>query len=380
MGKTSKNRTIRIVLDLYGARNPSTGIGEFCHQLARRIADRASTLKEQHGVHLYFILPYRMKGFYGDHVQYIALGGFPQRQLMPFYPKRIDLFHATHQFAHVKHMFFARHNLLTVHDINFMIEKHGLIREKYIYRFRKKLQSVTHLNFISEFTRNDVLTHFDINKPFEVIYNGVTDLSGTPPCDMGKFGLPPTFLLHISSTEPKKNVHLLVEMMRFLPEKNLVIVGRWRNEYSIWIKHHIKKLSLKNIFCLDNVSTREKAALFAQCEGFLFPSLCEGFGLPPVEAMLMGKPAFLSCHTSLPEIGGDTAYYWNELEPEKMAAVVTAGLHDFWSDAGKARATAEWAQRFNWEQCADQYIAYYLRILGLVSATHVSYEQDGISE
>src|SRR5690606_9157768 len=74
------------------------------------------------------------------------------------------------------------------------------------------------------------------------------------------------------------------------------------------------------------IDEAQKAWAYANCAGFLFPSLTEGFGLPPIEAMHFGKPVFLARRTSLPEVGGDVAEYFDDFEPAAMRRVVEAGL------------------------------------------------------
>ena len=64
------------------------------------------------------------------------------------------------------------------------------------------------------------------------------------------------------------------------------------------------------------------------CEAFVFPSISEGFGLPVIEAMYFGKPVILSTHTSLPEIGGSAAYYFQNFEPQHMQTVLYNALED----------------------------------------------------
>ena len=355
-----------IVLEMSATRNRHVGVGEVCHQLALQFAAEAPRLRETYGIEFCFIAPKGLKGAYGDDVRYLSLGGFPRRQLLKFRPGRIDLFHALHQFAAVKYMACARHNLLTVHDINFMVEKEGKALARYIRRFRGKFRRTDHLAFISRFAREDTERHFDLGgRPVRVVYNGVTDLGDRPPVDLDRHNLPANYLFHISSLLPKKNPALLIEMMRHLPDRHLVLAGNWRTEYAATLTARIEALGLTNITPLHHVTDEEKAALYAGCKGFLFPSLCEGFGLPPLEAMRMGKPAFLSTLTSLPEVGGPHAYYWPELEPEAMARRVEDGLRDFYADPQKAADARTWAGQFSWEKCAREYIDYYLDILGL---------------
>ena len=130
---------------------------------------------------------------------------------------------------------------------------------------------------------------------------------------------------------PKKNVDLLVEMMKYLPEENLLIVGNWSRKSGQTLYRKIQETNTGNIYTLPNVTEEEKAALYKACRAFLFPSLCEGFGMPPIEAMKFGKPVFLSTLTSLPEIGGDAAFYWKDLTPKAMAETVKERMAFFCS-------------------------------------------------
>lgn len=356
----------RIIIESYAIRNPYVGLGEFCSKLGQHIARHAGELREKHQVEIYFIVPPKFKGCFGPDVHYIA---WPKalRHLLMFYPHKVDLFHMPHQYCHLKRIFRADRVLMTIHDINFIYEKSGHKLERGIQRFRNKLRLVTHLNYISRFAQEDTKAHFQADFPDRVIYNGVSDLRDRAVASQAfKDRLPAHFLFHISSLLPKKNIHLLVQMMKHLPEEHLVIAGNWKSDYGQKLLEQIRTEHIDNITPLSNVSEEEKAYLYQQCKAFVFPSLCEGFGLPPIEAMKFGKPCFLSTCTSLPEVGGDLAYYWPDLTPEAMAAVVRQKVSDpeFAAPATGERIRA-YAQKFDWEKCARGYIDYYLDILKL---------------
>lgn len=360
----------RIVVDLYDIRNRHVGLGEFEWQFAAHLAKRASALRDRHGLLFYFVVPPGFKGCFGPDVRYLVFSDW-NRLFFRFYPMRVDICHMTQQFSRIKHMPFARHHLRTVHDINFLYEKNARKAARYAKRFRASLRHTDDLVYISNFTKTDVERHFAVHKPGRVIYNGVTDLSeeaGTGNLYISNAGnLPQRFLLHLSSLKPKKNAHLLIEMMRYLPEENLVLVGNWNGRYAQQMKDRIAELSLRNVFPLDHVSNDGKASLYRHCRGFLFPSLCEGFGLPPVEAMYFGKPVFLSRYTSLPEIGSPENCFFDELTPEAMAETVRQGLKRFESDDTASERIRTWAKRFDWDQCVEEYLRYYLDILNLPS-------------
>lgn len=354
----------RIIIESYAIRNPYVGLGEFCMKLGRHIAAHAEELRTQHQIELYFIVPPKYKGCFGNQVHYLAV---PKalRYILMAYPFRVDLFHMPHQYCHLKKICRAENVLMTIHDINFMYEKQGEKLDRSIRRFKNKLHLVSHLNYISQFAKTDTNAHFPAHFPDRVIYNGVPDLnSKAQASEAFASRLPEHFLFHISSLLPKKNIHLLVEMMKHLPEENLVIAGNWKSSYGQKLLEQIKAEHITNILPLNNVSEEEKAYLYKRCKAFVFPSLCEGFGLPPIEAMKFGKPCFLSTCTSLPEIGGELAYYWPVLQPEEMATVVREQISspDFESPENGQRIR-NYAQKFDWEKCAQGYIDYYLDIL-----------------
>lgn len=352
----------KIVIDSYPVSTPYTGLGEFCIQIGKRLSKRAQELRLKHDIELYFMLPPEYQGCFGDEVKYIPIEA-SFRKLVPLYPFRADLFHIPYQCSKVKCMYFAKNQLLTIHDINFVYEKQGKGLERSARRLRRRIKHSNYLSYISKFAHDDTERYFNTHKPNKIIYNGVSDLSAATEESTLPSSLPKDFLFHISSLQPKKNIHLLVEMMQYLPEHNLVIAGSWDNDYANNLKHKIEKNNIKNIFTLPNVTEQEKTALFNACRALLFPSLCEGFGLPPIEAMKLGKPVFLSTLTSLPEIGGEYAFYWEDLSPEAMANVLKKQLDVYDRTPGYADILKQNAARFDWEECVDEYIKYYLEIL-----------------
>ena len=119
-------------------------------------------------------------------------------------------------------------------------------------------------------------------------------------------------------------------------------------------------------FHLD-ISDAQKAWAYEHCAGFVFPSLTEGFGLPPIEAMHFGKPVFLARRTCLPEVGGSVADYFDSFDAASMKAVVQAGLARH-AEPGRAAAIQAHAAQFNWDRTADAYLALYRRLLKLPPA------------
>jgi glycosyltransferase involved in cell wall biosynthesis len=109
-------------------------------------------------------------------------------------------------------------------------------------------------------------------------------------------------------------------------------------------------------------SEADKAWYLHHCLAFMLPSLAEGFGAPVVEAMKFGKPLFLSNRTSLPEIGSDVAFYFNNFDPEHMHQVFYDGMFAYQQNGLEKKIIAR-GNDFNWEEKAKEYINIYRSLL-----------------
>lgn len=168
------------------------------------------------------------------------------------------------------------------------------------------------------------------------------------------------FIFSVGIISPKKNFKVLIPLLQLNPELSLVIAGLKNGEYAQELEEYAKELQVFDRLVMPGaVSESDKSWLYKNCKAFMFPSLSEGFGLPVIEAMSFGKPVFLSSHTSLPEIGGKEAYYFNSFGPEDMAIVFRDGLKDFLLDSQKISRTIDYATSYSWESAADQYVNLY---------------------
>jgi glycosyltransferase involved in cell wall biosynthesis len=182
-----------------------------------------------------------------------------------------------------------------------------------------------------------------------------------------KYGLPPQFLLYVGTLEPRKNLRRLLRALheirrRGYPHK-LVMVGP-----PGWHLHHfyeeIERLSLQDrVSFTGYVPAADLPALYSLASLFVFPSLYEGFGLPPLEAMACGAPVLASNRTSLPEICGDAAHL---VDPEDEAALVNAMLSLLSDDERRrelSRRGPVRARLFSWKQAAQETMTVYCRVL-----------------
>jgi glycosyltransferase involved in cell wall biosynthesis len=175
------------------------------------------------------------------------------------------------------------------------------------------------------------------------------------------------FILSLGVIEPRKNHRLLIEAYRQLRERRklphkLVIVGRrgWLWEETI----HAAELSpyRDDIHFVGFVGDEELPALYSAADVFAFPSLYEGFGLPPLEAMACGTPVVVSKSSSLPEVVGDAGLQVDPHDAESLAAALEMAILDEPLRADlRARGLAR-AARFNWQTSAEKLLDVYCRL------------------
>lgn len=337
------------------------GLGEFSRQLGGALAARAAALREQHGWQLHFHLPRAFHGVFGPEVGYLAT--HTTQRWLHLRGTRFALWHILHQHNRLLAPLGTQRQLETVHDLNFLHAKTPAKIARYRAAMRRRLArrdaaiAITH--YVAEDLRRELAP---LATPLQVIHNGATDLTGVARQPVDGVGEQP-FLLHISRMAPNKNILALLDLAAVWPEQAFVLAGA-PSAYTGTVQQAIASRGLRNVRVRLDLAEGQKAWLYARCQGFLFPSLAEGFGLPPIEAMHFGKPVFLSRRTSLPEVGGALAHYFDDgFDPQAMRAVVQAGLA---ADAapGRAEAIAAHARQFSWQRCADAHVALYAQLLG----------------
>jgi glycosyltransferase involved in cell wall biosynthesis len=228
---------------------------------------------------------------------------------------------------------------------------------------------------VSESTRRDAL-HFYALPPETVVvipegvephFQAITD-----PAQLdvirAKYKLPIRFILYVSTIEPRKNLITLLEayavLRRSLPEVGLVIAGGKGWLYEGFFDR-LRTLGLEPQVTLTGfVPEADLPALLSCAEVFAYPSVFEGFGLPPLEAMACGVPVVASNASSIPEVVGEAGLL---IEPKDVAAWIEAlsgvllnpALRDDLRTRGLKRAA-----RFTWEAAARQTLAVYHSLAG----------------
>jgi glycosyltransferase involved in cell wall biosynthesis len=214
----------------------------------------------------------------------------------------------------------------------------------------------------SESTKRDLERIFSpFDTPIHVVYPGFR-ADAFRPAELSEvsrvkssYGLD-EFVLTVGEMRPYKNFRRLIHAFAAVPSRKLTLVhvgGVHAREADVL--ELPRALGVQNrVRFLGGVSDRDLNALYTGARAFVFPSLYEGFGIPPLEAMVCGCPVIASDAASIPEVCGDAAVYVNALDEENMTAAITDVLDDPGKQSDlRAKGLAR-ARTFSYARAAEQ--------------------------
>lgn len=351
-----------VFLESHNIKNLYFGFGQFNYHLIKALAkiEHPDYKIVLHGKNIDWL-----KKEFGASFDYKK--SFSLRRYAPFrIRKKYDLWHSLNQNIKIEPYHDIPY-LLTVHNITHIKNPDSYLHEKVHQRFQNKLNRSTAITYISEFAKQSTHQYFNVpNVPEYVIYNGNPLTNVNLPNNFEPPLVPQKpFLFSIGQITARKNFISLVRMLPILKDFQLIIGGKNTTETANELMEEAEKLGVKDrIFLIGNISENQKKYYYKKCDAFVFPSLREGFGLPVIEAMLFGKPVFTSNNTSLPEIGGKIAYYWDHYNPEYMAQVFNKGMQHFSEHKEELqKKSIERANHFDWDAAAQQYAQVYQSII-----------------
>lgn len=377
------------------------GLGRYVQEVVDNII-KISSAEEGAGAFKYviFLSPENFDEFISDNprVKKVKLDcpwyGWREQLVMPFYlwREKLDLIHFPH--FNVPILTPGRF-VVTIHDL--ILTNFPTIRattRRYLVYYLKNLayRLVIYLALIrskkiitvSHFTKEDIITKFGVDpKKIVVIYEGVANLTkGMDSLFIAKldsreilkqYHIPDNFLLYVGNAYPHKNLERLLRVFSRLhadwPDIRLVLVGR-----SDYFYERIK--SLASSLNLWQETNRNSVVIFpgyvpdAQLEifyqsarAYVFPSLYEGFGLPPLEAMAQGCPVISSNRASLKEVLGEAAVFFN---PEDEADILTNIIYVLTNDDKRSdliNKGRDQAKKYHWWDCARETLTVYESVL-----------------
>lgn len=273
----------------------------------------------------------------------------------------------------------ARRNyagVVTVHDLAFLRFPEWVTADaaRYYGRVRQAVHSAERVIAVSECTRRDVLELLEVPaEKVTVIYEAAgepfcpLDVPATPREFTGRHLAPKRFALFVGTIEPRKNLPTLLRALRLLldrypdlqPHPRLVIAGEegWLSESILSLVHDLR-LSQEVAF-IGKVSQEELVWLYNAARFLVFPSLYEGFGLPPLEAMSCGTAVVASNAGSVPEVVGPAGLL---ADPHDVDGWATA-MARLWDDEALRQDLRtrglERAAQFSWQRAAQETLAVY---------------------
>lgn len=264
-------------------------------------------------------------------------------------------------------------SVITIHDLVFMLYPHLLTKAsaRYYGQIDLAVQRADAIIAVSEATKHDVVRLLGVpERKVTVIYEAASPHyrpMRSPEVTQRvreRFGLHGEFVLFVSTIEPRKNVPTLLQAFKRLlddyrPDVKLVLAGEkgWLYESVFEL---VKTLQLQDrVVFLGRVSGDELLWLYNTAQVLVAPSIYEGFGLTPLEAMACGTPVVVSNVSSLPEVVGDAGLLVDPHSVEELAVAIWRALHD--SDLREqmiARGLMQ-AARFSWDKAASETLALY---------------------
>ena len=270
-----------------------------------------------------------------------------------------DILFATSQ---LEGSLFNKRQIISIQDCIPYVFPEYYKRQYYFFKFilpeilKRSLKIIT----FSNFTKSSIMEIYKIpEQKISVIYNGINHVNLYGNLNSRK----KDYILYVGRPYPTKNLGRLIKAFKIITNKNklglkLILTCQKRD-----VPYDLIKGVEKHIEFAGFVSEDQLAKLYQEALLFAFPSLCEGFGFPPLEAMVHGCPTVVSNVASLPEVCGDAAYFVDPHDEESIAdgiyqVATNSTLRETLIQKGIKRA-----KLFTWEESGKEHIKVFEEIL-----------------
>ncbi len=286
------------------------------------------------------------------------------------------LFHTPH---YVLPVLTPCRSIVTIHDcIHLIFPEYLRNRMAHTYA-RAMFWTATHrasrILTVSEASKRDILRFFGVaDEKVTVIHNAIDDRFYKEPPEehivrvRERYQLSDRFLMYAGNVKPHKNIERLIDAFVLLrrdglDDLKLLITGSEISRYAT-LRRAVHRHNLhKHVRFLGYQSEETLAALYRLADVFVFPSLYEGFGLPPLEAMASGTPVIVSNVSSLPEVVGDAGVLVNPYEPRAIADGIQSVLVDRTLRETLIKRGLVRAQAFSWAKSVKRIREIYQEVV-----------------
>ena len=306
------------------------------------------------------------------------LGDIWEQFYLPLYlnGKKIDVIHSPT--FHIPFLGNGIKKIVTIHDmVSYLYPKTQPMPFVMYSKFMIKsaINSAHGIVVSSETAKEQIVDHFKAPPElFHVIHGAPRDIFkpvGRAVKDFikDKYALPDQFILFVGSIEPRKNIRSLVKAYSELKRSNqishkLVICGTkgWLNEYEK-VLETIEETGVRNdVIFTGYVPDEDLPGFYGLADLFVYPSLYEGFGLPPLEAMACGCPVIASNYSSIPEVVGEGGVLIDPFDIDELALAILKVSQDDGLKSRLKEAGIKRALQFSWERSARSTIEMYMNI------------------
>jgi len=371
---------VKIGIDLVNLRSVDEGIGRYARQVINSISNidkidkcvlfitksASDQIQVENPKFLKKIIEVRRKKYIPANQIYFALGR---------HTSELDLLHSP---VSVSPILSRTKTIVTVHDLAYIHFPHYYTKTAIMYwRFAYRMACIKAAIVLadSDSTKQDLMKFMRIpDSKISVLYPYVDAFDNRPFKDeietlKAHYSLPDKFILHVGVPHARKNLPTLVKAFKMakqmgtFPHK-LVLAGPNKGWSFNELKEEINRSQMQNEVILPGyIMDSDLPVLYRAAEALVFPSMYEGFGYPPLEAMAQGTPAIVSNISSMPEVVGNAGLYANPLDYRTFANQIARFLSDPELANDLREKSIIKARTFSLNRMAESLSSAYQRVL-----------------
>lgn len=362
---------MRIGIDMSALVKEAAGIGQWIIHVTQRIMEMDSENDYYLFTYDEIKIPYQLK----ENWKIIYYGGEKKKQIryLTHAPRllkkhKIDVFIGTRHYLppfYKKTKYIAVvHDLIPLYMPELFTRQHKLRFHLFTAIARRQANLVI---AVSKATRQDVLKYMHIpEEKIRVIYEGANTMFTAVRDEAGiqsalkKYGIDSPYILCLSTVEPRKNMLRTIQAYEQvvqehkLPYKLVIVGGSGWNNGAIYEYVQNNNRLKEHVIFTGYVSNEEVKNIYANASLFIYASLCEGFGLPVLEAMQSGVPVITSSVSSMPEVAGDACELVNPYSIDELKDAITRVLFSEETRESMRKLGLEQAKKFSWDTCAKE--------------------------